>query len=1116
MHNSIHHLVALALLSLSLALGGCGGGGGSSSPPPASPAVSSATPIASFAAPATANANATVVFDASASTSSDGTALQYVWDFGNDQRGGGKTIARVFGSGGVKTVTLTVIDGAQLSASQTKTVTIAAPAAPAASLKVRGSITTVDGVALEGVTLAQQGGSASAISSAMGKAEVTLGIGVPLTLKLSKAGYADQFVNLQLPASTGADASFAAVMRPRDAALTLADAAVGGSLTGRDGASVTLPANALVNGAGTRASGAVQIAITPVDVTQPAAGGFPGSFDGIQPDGSTTPIVSFGVSEYVLTAAGQSLQLAPGQTATIEVPIYGAQKLDGSVLAAGDSTPLWSLDESTGMWVQEGTGTVVASAGSPSGLAMRATVSHFSWWNSDIGFDPYGPKPRCVYDTDSGVPGGNDTFATATICNMLADIDRGTNSNSNGLSLSAKARAAPLPPRVAGFSATAIIPIAGGITMAVPANVNVALNATALNGTWVGRTVVKGPVGVREEVLIKMRPIAGTGPAPEAIALPLDTTRGLQTGQTAIFTFSGSARQYARITVSQNNGSTLTGRVRLLQGSTALATADFGAASGRILTALPANGSYSIEVTGLTNVPGVYRLQAELLGGTQSEVITLPFDVTRVLPQFTSYRGTFDITAPTTLYIAYRLQGGVPAQLRVTGPNSVVVYSALSSTSGADPVTLSLTPGSYAYEVVPEGGQSASFRLTGKTTPWAQVAPGIDVQSPYSLIDMVADRNGKPVLFYTSSNFVNGNRGNGRLYLLRRWTGSAWEAVASDLSIDYPCTTSNADSASIAFDSANNPVIAYSSAQVTDGSFTAVSKFISGAWQPISPNNGVVPNSVSTFASACRDTPVLQLDAADVPVLAYRSNTNTILVQRYNGTAWQGIVAASGDSFAASNGGFDLKLDANGRLYLVVGSGVFQKDATIVRQLSAAPTPAWETVGPNGGRLPETNTVGLSLPRLRFDAAGKPVIAAIASIDGGSGALPGTAVYRYDGSNWTSTGGYQTGAGSSASNMALGFTLFNGDAIVAWDNRDSLQQLNLVIQRNTSAGWSAIGAGLGEVPQFSDRLSAADLTARNPRLIQIGTELYLALVTAPLNSVAVPAYKLTLMRKVAN
>ena len=56
---------------------------------------------------------------------------------------------------------------------------------------------------------------------------------------------------------------------------------------------------------------------------------------------------------------------------------------------------------------------------------MRASVSHLSWWNIDIGFEPYGPQPKCVYDTDIGLPGGGDTFATATICNMLSEIDRG-------------------------------------------------------------------------------------------------------------------------------------------------------------------------------------------------------------------------------------------------------------------------------------------------------------------------------------------------------------------------------------------------------------------------------------------------------------------------------------------------------------------------------------------------------------------------------------------------------------------------------------------------------------------------------------------------------------------
>lgn len=57
---------------------------------------------------------------------------------------------------------------------------------------------------------------------------------------------------------------------------------------------------------------------------------------------------------------------------------------DGSAIAIGDTIPLWSLNEDTGIWLQEGVGTVVASTESPTGLAMNATVGHFSWWNCDV------------------------------------------------------------------------------------------------------------------------------------------------------------------------------------------------------------------------------------------------------------------------------------------------------------------------------------------------------------------------------------------------------------------------------------------------------------------------------------------------------------------------------------------------------------------------------------------------------------------------------------------------------------------------------------------------------------------------------------------------------------
>ena len=289
-------------------------------PPPPPPA---AVATASFTIPATVGVDVPVIFDASASTSSDGSALQYFWDFGNGQLGGGAVVSRLFAAGGARNVTLTVIDGAHVSATRTRTLTVTPRAAAVGSVSVEGAITTVDGVALDAVTVTLVGGAASGTTDSLGKVHLTLDLDAPLTLKLTKTGFADQFVIVRIPAAAGTDAYFAAAMRTRDAALSLADAAAGGTLTGRDGALITLPANALVDSAGAPVIGAVDIAMTPVDVTQANADGFPGGFDGLPPTGTITPIVSYGTVEYVLSAGIERLHLAPGKTATIEIPIYG-------------------------------------------------------------------------------------------------------------------------------------------------------------------------------------------------------------------------------------------------------------------------------------------------------------------------------------------------------------------------------------------------------------------------------------------------------------------------------------------------------------------------------------------------------------------------------------------------------------------------------------------------------------------------------------------------------------------------------------------------------------------------------------------------------------------------
>jgi len=1124
--------VALALFA---ALSACGGGadstGGSddTTAPPATPvtpapvtpapvtqAPTSSAPSAAFTAATTTSANAAVAFDASGSRSSDGSALQYVWDFGNGQRGGGMTIAHLFASAGSKTVTLTVIDGAGLSASASRTVSVAAAPEAATTVSAQGAITAIDGTALAGVSATVVGGSASAVSDATGKLNLTLGTGVPVVVKLSKAGYSDQFVPLDVPASAGADAYFEAAMRARDPALTLADAAAGGTLTGRDGALITLPANALVDGTGSTITGAVQIAVTPVDVTQPAAGGFPGSFDGAQTDGTMTSIVSLGVAEYVLSAAGRPLQLAAGKSATIEIPIYATNRLDGSVVAAGDSITLWSLDEQTGAWVQEGVGTVVPSGGSPSGFAMRASVSHFTWWNADVPLqrDETGPQPQCVYDTDIGLPGGNDTFATATICNMLAEIDRTTGATATRTHALARplAGASNLP----GFSRRQVIPIGGGRTMAVPANVNIRLTARALYGTWGGSVVFNGAQGVQAPVIIKMRPLSYVAPVPvtEGITLPFDATRTMPAPSTTVLTFAGGASQYVSINITPPpSGGLVPTMLRLLQGSTVLATAQLVSGYGSILALLPAAGTYAIEIGEevASDATAGYHLQAQLLGGLQTEPITMPLDLTRTLPPYTVLHGMLDIGAPRTVYLAAHLNGGSPASLKLSAPDGSVLFAApVNNVDVGTTLTLPV-PGSYVLEVAAQASTSA-VRVTMEPTLWTQVAPQIDVAGLNRIVDLVADRSGQPVVGYTAPLVRNGQTSD--VLSLRRWTGAAWETVAADLTIDRPC---NGTVAGFAFDSGNRPVVVYANAAAAGGTLVSARRFSAGAWVALGPNDGTLPMT-STGTGACDSVPHVAIGSDDAPWAAYGSGTN-VVVQRFDGSQWQGLAApAGGDVFALQNASYDIAIDAAGRAWLATSSSPGSSAQARVRRFNAA-TSTWEGAGANGGALPEIGTAGLDTPRLRFDASGLPVIGWVAAVlaPSGNSVSPGVAVYRYDGTAWSTTGGYQTGANTflqkGASNF--GFTLFNGDAVAAWSSDDVLAgTVNATVHRNTAAGWSAVGTGTGEIAQFAQR-GVTNAIAASSRPLGVGGELYLAVIEARQLGTPAGAIRLTLLHKVA-
>ncbi len=274
---------------------------------------------------------------------------------------------------------------------------------------IQAVVTDDAGEGLPGIAIVEVGGSGSATTNAQGRGSLDLPAGATVTLKLSGPGKAEQFKVVTLPAGT-TDAYLIAQLKDRAAAQTLTSAELGGTVSGSNGTSIQLPADALVDGTGQAVTGSIQATLTPVDIASDDVGAFPGLFAGTQVGGTRVSLVSYGVAEFVLTQGGQELQLAPGKAATIEIPLYASLNPNGSAVTPGQLIAVWSLDEVTGLWTEELDGTVVAST-SASGLAVRAAISHLSWWNVDLGSVVSAfVRPRCV-----GVSGSFSLTSPCTI-----------------------------------------------------------------------------------------------------------------------------------------------------------------------------------------------------------------------------------------------------------------------------------------------------------------------------------------------------------------------------------------------------------------------------------------------------------------------------------------------------------------------------------------------------------------------------------------------------------------------------------------------------------------------------------------------------------------------------
>ncbi len=292
-----------------------------------------------------------------------------------------------------------------------------APADPAgtppsgAGTPLTVKVSDTQGAFVSAATVSVASSGKTATTDARGAATIEVPTGSEQLLRISKDGYAVQVQPVTLVASEPAR-TLQTMLVAREAPVAITTIEAGGAAAGKHGVRVEFPAGSLVNAQGAAVAGTVQMLMTPIDTTTADRRAFPGTFEGAAPGAARSSIASFGTAELVPTQDGQKLALAPGKQATVELPLYATALMDGTPIKVGNKVPLWSLTESTGLWLNEGEGVVVLSAASPTGMAVRAGVSHFSWWNLDTLVDR---GTVCLTVSESGAPAGQVAHVEARV-----------------------------------------------------------------------------------------------------------------------------------------------------------------------------------------------------------------------------------------------------------------------------------------------------------------------------------------------------------------------------------------------------------------------------------------------------------------------------------------------------------------------------------------------------------------------------------------------------------------------------------------------------------------------------------------------------------------------------
>lgn len=162
----------------------------------------------------------------------------------------------------------------------------------------------------------------------------------------------------------------------------------GGLITIDDKASLHFPAGAIVDGQGQSYGGEVYVKAYPIHPDDPNLSvRMPGDLVGVNEAGTIGALGSLGMIAVELSGTqGQKLQVGNDKLVEMQMQIpISMQATAPSVI------PMWSFDESAGVWKQEG-------EADRNGNKYVAHVPHFSYWNYDVWFPLVNWSATFVYE----------------------------------------------------------------------------------------------------------------------------------------------------------------------------------------------------------------------------------------------------------------------------------------------------------------------------------------------------------------------------------------------------------------------------------------------------------------------------------------------------------------------------------------------------------------------------------------------------------------------------------------------------------------------------------------------------------------------------------------------